>query len=559
MDTTLKGCGARVKKPTATLRPGVIWSFRFGMVMEADKMEKPLRVCPKTGMPLKRPAEIRKGVWYLPLLGLLSLAWFLLRVLPKPSRASYPCQRAAAPVAAGFVAWLAGLVLPVALFRRARAYSKTVSPRTAGVLIVFAMSFAAVCELMNSSSSLEAFDTGDAPYKMLDGPLSPVGTGRGISPGRVVWVRDPNAVSWNLTGAWWEDAYNNQTAIDGMLSRSIQWLSNEKTDERAWDALFHYFNRRHRRGDVGYQAGEKIAIKVNLNNTTDHGTIGRLNTSPHLTLSLVKELVTAGHVKPADIIIMDPSRFVPANLYDKIHAVYPQVAFVDHIGGDGRIKAEFKANAIPFSIAGRNCDGIATAAIEATYLIDASVLKGHVSSGVTLSAKNLFGLTSINPDWHKNAHEHFAPNRDGTPSYSIFTDFLGHKDLGEKVMLFLMDALYANDRVDDPPHLKWKMTPFNDNWPASLFASQDGVALDSVGLDFLRSEWPHLVDLSYSDDYMREAALADNPPSGTFYDPERDGIRCTSLGVHEHWNNAIDKQYSRNLGKNQGIELYGPN
>lgn len=29
----------------------------------------------------------------------------------------------------------------------------------------------------------------------------------------------------------------------------------------------------------------------------------------------------------------------------------------------------------------------------------------------------------------------------------------------------------------------------------------------------------------------------------------------TSLGVHEHWNNATDKQYSRNLGTGNGIEL----
>jgi len=28
-----------------------------------------------------------------------------------------------------------------------------------------------------------------------------------------------------------------------------------------------------------------------------------------------------------------------------------------------------------------------------------------------------------------------------------------------------------------------------------------------------------------------------------------------SLGVHEHWNNAADKKYSRNLGKGAGIEL----
>jgi hypothetical protein len=50
-------------------------------------------------------------------------------------------------------------------------------------------------------------------------------------------------------------------------------------------------------------------------------------------------------------------------------------------------------------------------------------------------------------------------------------------------------------------------------------------------------------------------ALADNPPSGTFYDPERDGTGLTSMGVHEHWNNAVQKKYSRNLGTGQGIEL----
>jgi len=59
-----------------------------------------------------------------------------------------------------------------------------------------------------------------------------------------------------------------------------------------------------------------------------------------------------------------------------------------------------------------------------------------------------------------------------------------------------------------------------------------------------------------SDDYLRESALANDPPSKTFYDPERDGIRCRSLGVHEHWNNGTDKKYSRNLGKADGIELF---
>jgi hypothetical protein len=57
------------------------------------------------------------------------------------------------------------------------------------------------------------------------------------------------------------------------------------------------------------------------------------------------------------------------------------------------------------------------------------------------------------------------------------------------------------------------------------------------------------------DNYLHEAALAGNPPSGTVYDPDGDGARLSSLGVHEHWNNATEKKYSRNLGKSEGIEL----
>jgi hypothetical protein len=86
--------------------------------------------------------------------------------------------------------------------------------------------------------------------------------------------------------------------------------------------------------------------------------------------------------------------------------------------------------------------------------------------------------------------------------------------------------------------------------------SFDGVAIDSVGFDFLISEWPDLPDMANADNYLREAALAHDPPSKTLYDPERDGIRCRSLGVHEHWNNGRDKKYSRNLGKAHGIELF---
>src|ERR1700756_932960 len=386
--------------------------------------------------------------------------------------------------------------------------------------------------------------------------LSPVGVPRGVVPGRVTWAYDPKAVKWDGTGSWWVDANNDQSVIDRMVSRSIRGLTNQKSDAQAWSAIFHYFNRTHGRGNTGYKAGEKIAIKSNLNNTTDHGTIDRLNSSPHLILSLVRQLTGPGKVPQSSITVFDSSRWIPGNLYDKIHGEFPGVVFVDHIGGDGRVKAEFKADAIPFSVTSRNAKGLDTVVVDAAYLINAAVLRAHVSSGVTLCAKNLFGATSIYTDWHKNAHDGFRHNSDGSASYSAFTDFLVQNNRGEKTMLFIIDGLYGNDNVDGPPHRKWKMAPFNDAWPNSIFMSLDGVAIDSVGFDFLTSEWPDLPDIVNADNYLREAALANDPPSKTLYYHEQDGIRCHSLGVHEHWNNGTDKKYSRNLGKAHGIELF---
>ncbi|OPX42896.1 endo-1,4-beta-xylanase Z precursor [Ruminiclostridium hungatei] len=45
-----------------------------------------------------------------PITGLAALIWFFIRVIPKPSRAAYPCQRAAFPLASSFVIWLTGIV-----------------------------------------------------------------------------------------------------------------------------------------------------------------------------------------------------------------------------------------------------------------------------------------------------------------------------------------------------------------------------------------------------------------------------------------------------------------
>ena len=61
-----------------------------------------------------------------------------------------------------------------------------------------------------------------------------------------------------------------------------------------------------------------------------------------------------------------------------------------------------------------------------------------------------------------------------------------------QLLLSLVDGLFAGFYYDSIPE-KWQTPPFNDDWPNSLFAALDPVAIDSVCYDFLLAEWPIVV------------------------------------------------------------------
>jgi hypothetical protein len=190
-------------------------------------------------------------------------------------------------------------------------------------------------------------------------------------------------------------------------------------------------------------------------------------------------------------------------------------------------------------------------------VINFAQLKAHTATGVTLCGKNHFGSLVRWPvqqgyyDMHRNS---FLKQ---TGAYREQVDLLGHAHLGGKTVLNLIDGIYSGQHPKDPAPRKWTSFPFNGHWTCSLLASQDPVAIDSVGYDFIRTEWENFPRQVGVDDYLHEAALADAPASGTYYDPnhEAPAERLASLGVHEHWNNAQEKKYSRNLGSDEGIEL----
>jgi hypothetical protein len=53
-------------------------------------------------------------------MGIASTVWFMVRVIPKPQRATYPCMRVAAPMMSGFVIYLLTLSGTIAAYKRAR-------------------------------------------------------------------------------------------------------------------------------------------------------------------------------------------------------------------------------------------------------------------------------------------------------------------------------------------------------------------------------------------------------------------------------------------------------
>ena len=80
--------------------------------------------CAKTGRSIRRKRPKRWALWLLPFTGLAALLWFLVRVIPKPSRATYPCQQVAFPLASGFILWLLGLAGSLSALRKAKRYRR---------------------------------------------------------------------------------------------------------------------------------------------------------------------------------------------------------------------------------------------------------------------------------------------------------------------------------------------------------------------------------------------------------------------------------------------------
>jgi hypothetical protein len=541
-------------------------------------------------------------------IGFAALLWFLIRVIPKPSRASYPCQQAAFPLASAFVLWLTGLLGSYfglkqigKLFRQHRWVVVGCSVLSGLVFVIwFTVMPGGIVE-----SNAAPRDTTYRPALGFDwkpGPSNqPIGDARGIFPGRVVMSRNPEATLWSGNwnkneDQWWLDKNTDVTKVSEMLSVTLQKLTGTKKDKDAWDKIFKYYNEQARGVKKrGYEPGEIVAVKINLNNSSVTKTDNQTDATPQMVLAMVRQLVYQAGIEQKNIIIYDARRAIYPYMLTEIWNEFKDVRFlqenapdsnqpVNPVYGDysGLESADW-VEGITYSAGNYNKAKLIPRQIkEATYLINLALLKLHSypynymedgdegQTALTMTGKNHAGSIKGTSELHSilNTKKEGVKN-----AYSPLVDLAASPNLGGKTILYLLDGLYCGRKWRSYP-LHFPNPPFNNqtepyentDWPACVLASFDGVAIQSVGLDIMYAQSKNNFEKSYhnvprilvrenADDFLREMANPQQSPSGVQY--TQDGKPVQSLGVFEHWDSDSTMRYSRNLNpkKGKGIEF----
>jgi hypothetical protein len=322
----------------------------------------------------------------------------------------------------------------------------------------------------------------------------------------VVHAHSPEATSWDYATGWYGD-YVNQAVVDAMTDRGLMALTDTTTPADAWDALL-----------PAYTAGQKVAIKVNLNNAGCTDSDNVIDALPQPVNSVIRGLKTIG-VAESNIFVYDVTigmhdGAMPERLVDKIATLYPAVQYDAHASGCATTlhlgystteKIHFNVPAGKPAISDRP---VCNVLVNADYLINMPIMKKHGGAGVTLSFKNHFG------SFEHCDYVHWSVGPGGgdyTPNYNGLVDIYNNTHIKDKTVLTVGDALYGGRINNYEVPSRW--SSFANQSPNSLFFSVDPVAIDSVMVDFLAEEGGVR---SGSDDYLVLAA-------------------ASGLGVYERW------------------------
>ena len=318
---------------------------------------------------------------------------------------------------------------------------------------------------------------------------------------RVVHVHNYQATFWDYSTGWYGD-YVNQAVVDQMTDRGLMDLTGAFNLADAWRVLI-----------PEYISGQKVAIKINLNNASCYSDGQVIDALPQPVNSVIRGLKAIG-VAEGDICVYDCTQGwhlgeMPQRLAQKITAIYPGVQFSPPAAACSPATDYSGSEYIHFNVPPDRTISdrpICNALVNATYLINVPIMKKHGMAGVTLGFKNHFGSF----DGCDQVHWSIELGDPGyLSSYNGLVDIYQNRHFKDKTVLTIGDALYGArfNNYDEVPN-PWPT--FGDHSPNSLFFSRDPVAIDCVMYDFLDAEGGVPAG---SDDYLK---LASTSGFGTF-------------------------------------------
>ena len=371
------------------------------------------------------------------IVGLVSIAWLLVRSGRKPSRLAYPCQKAAAANTAVLLGWIASLLV-------ATAFSRRLGPK--GRFVYRSAVLSGVIVLALGGLNNLAIEDWQRQF---------VSTAIGQGTSRVAWVQDSRAATGWSTNL---DARVNAAVVDEMMDLAVKQLTGQATVGGAWSQIFRQHN-----GGRNYSAGETIAIKVNFNNAHD---LSLHNPNYQVVNALIRQLVNVVGVPQQNITVYDASRSFQSGFSAGIRARFPNVKLVN----------KNTSSCWDGSVAGTR---FACVVRDTTYLINMPLLRTHSYAKVTLSFKNHLGSVETPAVLHPNISS-------ADPNVNPLIALNRHNYIRNKTLLVVADGIYglkAGGPTDNPGGSKGITNPY----PNSLFLSTDPVAVDSVMVDYLQN------------------------------------------------------------------------
>ena len=290
-----------------------------------------------------------------------------------------------------------------------------------------------------------------------------------LYPNRVTRVYSENATSWDFSSGYYFDAIAGDVARQ-MVNQAVQDLTDATSAAAAWNEIM-----------ASYVPGDKVAIKINLNNIYNTSDIdNNMDAVAPVIDAVVAALNQNVDVPLSDILVYDSQRALPIDRLVNSSA-YPSV-FSDDNGswrdGDPSVWNDSVIVTIrdPVGNPAYVCN-VSDLLTQCEHLINIPLLKRHPEAAVTGAMKNHYGSVSNCFELHTQPYR-----RNG----SYIGDINNHPEIRGKTRLIVADALFGSWAHNQGPPRQWQI--FNNGSPNSVLASLDPVAIDSVMFDIINDE-----------------------------------------------------------------------